>query len=256
MSDQALATLIPPAGDQDLEIHLAARSTEEMTQCQTKLRDWLTAKIRSCRHDFNELKQATDIAVERKWGSSTLKRHAALAKQRLVFYGKVLAAVEAGYTIVPNFPIDIFAVRVNKAAPAVRRYYEDRAWRSTVDVPDVEVKALPSGEGHYVSDEPRGRTSTETIKQPDGKSDLIRTWFKVTSYGEVEFPVACARPVVMEATAQAMATKVFDAIGICPAKATRKDPLIIGQVHRKRQGWAGPQVVSFLIAWHLDLRTL
>jgi hypothetical protein len=257
MSDQALTTVVPEPVDEELEIHLAAKSTEEMSAAQDKLKAWLTAKIRQCRHDFGELDQACKIAIERKWGSSALKNQAAKAKLRLKFYGKVLAAVNAGYTIVPNFPVDIFAIRVDKSKPQVNNYHTDGYYKSTPSVPSVPTLALPEGDGRYVNDAPLGVPSYQTIKGQDGQSDKIRSWFKVTDYGEVEFPISCARPVVMEATAQAMAVKVFDAIGICPQRNIRKDPLIIGQIrlHPQRK-WETPPHVSFLIAWHLDLRTL
>lgn len=64
----------------------------------------------------------------------------------------------------------------------------------------------------------------------------------------------------MNATAEAMALKVFDQIGICQptrnAGITRKgDPLIIGQILGKREGWS-QKCVSFIIAWHLNLKDL
>jgi hypothetical protein len=64
----------------------------------------------------------------------------------------------------------------------------------------------------------------------------------------------------MNATAEAMALKVFDQIGIAnPVRnvgVQRKgDPLIIGQVLSKRVGWT-QKCVSFIIAWYLNLDEL
>jgi hypothetical protein len=70
----------------------------------------------------------------------------------------------------------------------------------------------------------------------------------------VEFPIAAAQAEVMTATQEAMALKVFDAIGICPPQR-KGDPLIIGQIMMPGTRWSR-KTVSFLIAWHLDLRTL
>jgi hypothetical protein len=47
---------------------------------------------------------------------------------------------------------------------------------------------------------------------------------------------------------------VFDTIGICPPQR-KGDPLIIGQIMMPGPRW-NRETVSFLIAWHLDLRTL
>jgi hypothetical protein len=70
----------------------------------------------------------------------------------------------------------------------------------------------------------------------------------------------------MDATAKAMALKVFDQIGICRpvdhqnerafAASGAGDPLIIGQILRRRGTYQGPKVVSFIIAWHLNLNDL
>jgi hypothetical protein len=256
MNEQALVTQVQDSAVEELEVHLAARNTEEMSQCQDKLKAWLNAKIKSERHNSEELEDAVSIAVQRKWGSATLKKHAALAKTRCVFYRKVLAAVEAGYTIIPNFPVDIFAIRVDRSSPQVKSYHKDSQYYApNVTPPTVPTLALPDGEGRYVADAPKGSSTSQKVKV--GDKEMIRSWFTVKEYGNVEFPISCARPVVMEATAQAMAVRVFDAIGICPQRHIRKDPLIIGQIRlHKQRKWGEPPLVSFLIAWHLDLRTL
>jgi hypothetical protein len=74
----------------------------------------------------------------------------------------------------------------------------------------------------------------------------------------------------MQKTAEAMKDKVFDQIGVClpvanaAAASARRvqtraaragDPLVIGQVLRKKQGNA-QRCVSFIIAWHLNLEDL
>jgi hypothetical protein len=80
-----------------------------------------------------------------------------------------------------------------------------------------------------------------------------------TEFNEAEFPVMAAHPVVMEATARARDMNVFDQIGICPPTRRRGkgDPLIIGQIIETMPKWGEPpKVISFLIAWYLDLRTI
>jgi len=75
-----------------------------------------------------------------------------------------------------------------------------------------------------------------------------------TDFQEVVFPLVAARPEIMGATADAMGLKVFDAIGICPP-VRKGDPLIIGKIYGQGPNWNRKEV-SFLIAWHLDLRVL
>lgn len=77
---------------------------------------------------------------------------------------------------------------------------------------------------------------------------------KAVSFAELEFPLAIAHPVVMDATSHAMALKIFDRIGIVPQSLRHGDPIVLGQIIRK-QGWQ-TKTASFLIAWYLDVRTL
>ena len=51
-----------------------------------------------------------------------------------------------------------------------------------------------------------------------------------------------------------MALRVFDQIGNCLAERNA-DPLIIGQMLGKKEGWRQQRVI-FLIAWHLKLNEL
>jgi hypothetical protein len=253
MSETTL--VVPEREIEELEVHLAARNTVEMDAARVQLKEWLTLKIRAVKQDKEELEQARDMAIKQKWGNSALRNQAAKAAQRLTFYQKVRSAVDAGYTIVPNFPVDIFAIRMDRNKPVAKTYVDTGYYNPMPTAPDVIPKALPEGEGRYVANEPTGERRTEPFKV-EGKSDQIKAFFKTTGYAEVEFPVTCARPVVMNATAEAMALKVFDAIGICPARTIRRDPLIIGQIRMRESQWNDTQLVSFLIAWHLDLRTL
>jgi hypothetical protein len=82
-------------------------------------------------------------------------------------------------------------------------------------------------------------------------------WTHRPETGGVDFPLIAAVPYVMSATQQAMAKRLFDQIGVSPQDGARSaDPLIIGQILGVHQGYSGRKTASFLIAWHLDLRTL
>jgi predicted transcriptional regulator len=231
-------------------VHLIARNPNEMALARTNMEQWLRHKIAACEREENELFAALEKAMSAGWDADTLKRHSALAEKRTRFYRKALIAVEAGYTLVPNFPIDVFAMRVKRSSPPrhdeVSNYSTPRA-----HVP--EPSSLPAGEGRYVSGETvRGRKG-DYIETKDGK-EIKKYFFTTTDYSEVEFPIAAAQAEVMTATQEAMALKVFDAIGICPPQR-KGDPLIIGQIMMPGPRW-NRRTVSFLIAWHLDLRTL
>lgn len=147
----------------------------------------------------------------------------------------------------PEFPIDVFAIRVQRDAP------EGSVQTSTWNKPTAETETcdiLPTGEGDYVSSTPKTLHWKETRRDKDGK-DFKVNLVRPTALQAVEFPIRSARAEVMSATAEAMALKVFDEIGICPQ--TRKaDPLIIGRILLP----GTDRTVSFLIAWHLNLSDL
>jgi ParB-like chromosome segregation protein Spo0J len=153
-------------------IHLIARNPNEMALARTNMEQWLRQKIAACEREENELFAALEKAMNAGWDADTLKRHSSLAEKRTRFYRKALIAVEAGYTLVPNFPIDVFAMRVKRSRPPrhdeVSSYSAPRA-----HVP--EPSSLPAGEGRYVSGETvRGRTGDYT-ETKDGKE--IKKYF-------------------------------------------------------------------------------
>jgi hypothetical protein len=242
--------------DQQL-VHLIATDPTQMQAAQADLQKFLRAKVTEIRSEVADVKHAHAVAVKNKWSHAVLKRQVERAQDNLVFYEKTLAAVDAGYCIIPNFPIDVFAVRIDKAAP--RKIVRESTWstsQASRAIPDEHGQALPGGEGRYVSE--NQIVETETLRDKDektGKETSTHLAWPV-SFAKIVFPINAARPEIMDATARAMLLKVFDEIGICP-QAPQADPLIIGRMAMKRRsGWQGPKMLSFLIAWHLDLRTL
>lgn len=239
--------------DQEL-VHLIATDPRQMADAQGHLKKFLAAKVHEMKIELHDVELSYEIAVNNKWGHATLGRQLERGRDRLTFYEKALAAVEAGYTIIPNFPISVFAVRVKTATPRqiVRKSsFQHGAARN---VPDEKGKALADGEGRYVS--PSQIVHVESEKIPDvkgGTTDRYLAW--PVEFSEVVFPINIARPQIMEAASEAMLLKVFDEIGICPP-VRQPDPLIIGRIAMKKRGWQEPLSLSFLIAWHLDLRTL
>lgn len=237
-------------------VHLVARNPNEMALSRQSLSLWLDGKIVSCQADIKDLEEIRDHAKKNKWRASGLDRQVGLATKRLTFYEKVHKAVDLGFTIVPNFPADVFAVRVTKSFPSAS------ANSSTYRDPSINDEApsyAPTGVGDYVSPEAK-LNSWETTEKDSKGVELTRFHACPVEFQDVEFPIACARPEVMTAVAEAMALKVFDAFAIAPEGVIRKrkyDPIILGQVRLpKAGGYVEPKIVSFLIAWHLDLRTL
>lgn len=241
-------------------VHLVARNPQQMAAAQSDLTIWLQRKRDSVLVDIAELEVARDEAKKHKWKTSAFASAILKFRKQHDFYQKILEAVLAGYTLIPNFPIDVFAIRVDRTNAVTPDQY---GGGSKADYLAEQPDVLPMGMGEYKSPKPTGYHTTRMEKQTDGK-ELARHYFISTGLQDCAFPFAVARPEIMSATAEAMALKVFDHIGICHQTAGQNrrqrgkgDPLIIGQVvmGAEMYGWIR-KPVSFLIAWHLDLRTL
>lgn len=227
-------------------VHLVARNPVEMQEAREGLAGWLAAKIAEVDAEMLEYQESLAQAIKNRWSRKGLNKAINSAFYRKQFYEKTLDAVNAGYTIVPEFPIDVFAIRVNRDEPEGGTNHA-RYSRAVADVETADITA--TGTGEYVSPIPKTFHWKET--RHDGDKEYKVDLVKPTALQAVEFPLRSARAEVMSATAEAMALKVFDEIGICPQ--TRKaDPLIIGRI------WlgGGNKSVNFLIAWHLNLNEL
>jgi predicted transcriptional regulator len=237
-------------------IHLVARNPQEMAEAQADLGTFFERKIASIASEVGELSGALHEAIQNGWKTGVLDSQHSRALARKLFYEKCLIATRAGYTIIPDIPIDVFAVRSSRSVPRRNERYQESSYQNVqACVPEESPQVLPPGEGDYKNPEQFVRSARGSFKNEKGADVFFhRQW--AVEYDSIEFPVIAAVPYVMNVTQQAMALRVFDQIGISPQGSIRAaDPLIIGQILGLRSGWKR-KMVSFLIAWHLDLRTL
>jgi hypothetical protein len=223
---------------------LTALAPRDMETCQQAMILWVTRKILEVGEDASQLRAAYEHAKFRKWKTSTLYAHALKQEKRLEFYQKMKAALEHGYVIVPNFPVTAFAIRTSRHEPL--RMVTYGRW---VANKDQKAEAMPMGEGQYQNPFPH----VDWRKTEDAQNPVV-SW--ASGWKEFDFPINMARPEVMEATSNAMALKVFDQLGILPSPYKKQDPIIVGQLIDPRGGKHSPRYVTFMIAWHLDTRTL
>lgn len=255
------------------ETHLTALNPAEMQAAQGDMRAHLEAKLTVIEREIVEANSALNEARRNGWATGKLIS----ARNHLVddetYYNKILAAVEAGHTIIPEFPIEVFAVRRGEPDKRQSQTYTGyvsvgETWLSHPVRPDC----APAGAGEYRNPEPQ----TDNDGQWDAEGKRISSTILKTGKpaGPIMFPHMTARAPIMKATAEAMANKTFDQIGVClPVQKAAKgrvirpqprrrqmnaavgDPLVIGQVLRKNEG-GRQRCVSFIIAWYLDLNEL
>jgi hypothetical protein len=252
-----LATVEPKAEVVDfippVDMVVLAKDPHEMELAQAKLIGWARGRTDVLRHELAEAEENLAIAKKGKYRMGPWQRQVRVAKKRLTYYEKVHAALEAGYCIVPDFPISTIAVRTDqkKVSDKVHKGYS---------VPDIKSKELPTGEGEYTDPQPVVNQWTEkrTRKNTSGEKyeydqPMIRAW----EFDDVDFPFHIVKPRVLEQTTRAMTLKVFDEIGVLPAMTSKRnrDPMVIGRIVRK-EGSYQEHSICFLISWWIDTRQL
>lgn len=237
--------------------HAVALNATDMIAARSKIRVWLADKLCSIEDEQAEVQASLDSAKKHKWKTSSFENMLSRIGRKHLYYTKLLAAVDAGFTIVPNMDVDVFAIRVDRDRPKFcERGESDRGFNyASPHIPPVEENRLPEGEGHYESPEMKVTTTERKDKNAEGK-EIFHVTHDAIGYEELEFPLAVANPLVMDAVSEAMKLKIFDRIGIVPrrGRALRGDPIVLGQITTK-QGYT-TKTASFLIAWYLDVRTL
>lgn len=269
------AELVPIEGEVVLpDTHLTALNPAEMQAAQGNLRAWLEQKLTILERDIVEANAALNEARRNGWSTSALTSARNRAVDDETYYNKILLAVEAGHTIIPDFPISIFAVRRGEPDKPNRNTFEGIAnGRNTYLGHPVSTDCAPAGIGEYRNPQPETNEYTRENRAPNAEergqpryyTEVRRTGRPV---GPIFFPSMTARSPIMRATAKAMEEKTFDQIGVCHptvAEASMRrvdtqtaragDPLVIGQVLHKRVG-SRQKVVSFIIAWHLNMEDL
>lgn len=252
--EEATAKLTESDDGED-EVFVAARTVQEMNVAQTKLIKWADRKMEKLKLELKAADDNLDIAKKRKWSIAPFKRLSALATKKIEFYAKVKAALEAGYTIIPDMPMDVFAVRTSRKNPKEGRnttsiQYGGRSW-----VPDQESNNPPLGEGKFVSNKAIEDRNEFKHKDKEGKDVLMETRWAEEFRDEIDFPFKLAKPMVLSATAQALAGRIFDEIGGAPPKQTRRgDPMVIGRIYYLRG--SQQKSISFLISWFIDSKDL
>lgn len=227
-----------PAPSEDVVV--LARNPDEMRVAQQGLINWFEHKIAAEKAQLAECEENLATAKRMKVRTQGWARQVSLSRNRVRFYEKGLEALHEGYCIIPDFPIQLIAVRTSKPGPPRQA---NPAWRGA---PDVQAEHLPQGEGKYVSPEPYSY-AWETGDPP-------KTFVRASAFREVDFPFKLVKPQILKDLDAAMRAKLFDEIGVLPGRVRNPDPVLVGRINRKE---AGREVsLSFLISWWIDSRTL
>ncbi len=243
--------IVPTVIDEPMDFTVIAHSPKEMERAQRSLILWAARKIQAIKQDIAETETELQQAVERKWNASGWRRELSKKQNCAEFYRKIKMALEAGYYIVPPFPMDVFAIRTNKALPK-RMDSQHR------DNHDQLPQALPIGEGRYVDPKPERWSYPNREKKSDGTfRDL--TYYYAHDFKDAGFPFKLAKAEIRAATDAALALKVFDQVGVLP-RVRAPDPIVCGQILypniKLYRHYEHNKAITFFVTWWLDTKTL
>lgn len=224
-----------------------ARNREEMQTAQAATVAWATGKLAETTTQLTEAEANIEEAKTSGWKISGFQSAASILRNKVRFYEKMKAALEEGYVIIPNFPIDIFAIRTAREIPVHNYELTTSRWMSnTFPRQKSDRAALGAGEYHAEDAVVRERK----IDTKNDKGEAVVKYERFTDeFQDVDFPIKGVRPVIVSETSRALALKIFDEVGILPERRQKADPMVIGQIVYKR-GWQEKRV-SFLITWWL-----
>ena len=225
--------------------HLIALTPADMVPAQTELLGWCDRKIAAVEQELADLKTNLELATEHGWKHRSVEASLNRTAKRVLYYQKLKAAVAAGYLIVPNFPVSVFAVRVQRDKQ--REVTSDYKYRR--DYKTARPELLPAGEGRYVDVDEELFTVDASYDErlPDGKTKRVSRYVSA-DYDEVDFPMVAVKPAILQATARAMALKIFDQLGLVENQSGR-DPIVVGQLIDPR---GNGRRATFFIAWWLN----
>lgn len=239
------------------EVELTATQPAQLPDLQAGLIRWVERRLVLANREFQDARDAVEAARGR-FDVNPLERLAQLAERRRDYYAKASIALGAGYVLMPTLDAELFAVRTDRKSPPKKLYTFFAS-----KVPDIAARELPAGEGRYVDNDPVVKETEVEHERSTGKpgetvTEMVQAFAASALDEEIVFPIVMAKPEIIEATTRAMALRVFDEMGLLPARAGRGDPVIVGRILRPGTSgnrWAVRRT-SFLIAWHVDTRDI
>jgi len=232
-----------------------AKDPQEMAASQKQLIGWFQERVRLARVELDDAEANLEQAKKRKWATRGWTRQVGLARGRFNFYEKGLAALEEGFCIIPDFPTQIFAIRTSKKKPRKNTRSNEHGW--VPDIQDQQTDSPPLGEGEYQSPEAELRERSKEITDSNGKTRTrVTAW--ADSWKPPDFPMKRVKPQILDNAGKAMALKLFDEIGVLPARRARRrarDPIVTGRIVR-RDGPYTEVGLTFLIGWWIDTQDL
>lgn len=226
--------------------HLVAQNQEQLAAAHGGMLAWARNAQDLVEGEIEGEQANLEAAIAANFKTAPFENRINRLARRKIFYHKLEEALLAGFVLVPNFPMNTFAVRTKAKHPHGRQ-------RDGLGHGHQQPQLADVGEGEYRNPVPLLETSTETRAK---LGDPTKTYEQVVSWPsdwqeEIDFPLAIARPELMQRTASTMAKKLFDEIGVAVDSnwSTRGDPILLGRIRNPRPGRPS---VTFFLGWYFD----
>jgi hypothetical protein len=238
-------------GSTVMEDRLVAVTSKGMQEARCGMISWLASRIEDEENLISDIRENIEIAKKSKWRMGPFRGQLNRREKELIWYQKVKEAIDQGFTLVPNFPCEIIAIRTDKKSPLA--LCTDSTYR-TNNVLDENCSELPIGKGEYVSPAQRVRNSYYEDEQ-DGK--IVKHYTQeAIEFQDPSFPFIIAKPKLLSATQEAMALRLFDEIAAFPgSKRRRGDPVVLGRLIHRKAAYS-ITIATFLIGWYVNLKDL
>jgi len=227
------------------DIVVLARDPAEMNLAQKGLIAWMDRKVAGLKAELAEAEENLTTAKRMKVRTEGWRRVITRSKNRITYYEKARAALDEGYCIIPDLPVQLIAIRTTRKKPP-KRWHQGGHWQ----VPEAKALTLPEGEGRYVD------SSVEVVEREVAvkDKDYTQTESQAVEFLDVDFPFKVVKPQILLGLEAAMKRKLFDEIGVLPATQRGADPILVGRIKQK-EGY-NERVMTFLIAWWIDTSDL
>lgn len=248
---QSVAVVVtekPPEAVLPFSHHLVALTQEEMVNAHGGMLAWVRQRQVAVAEELKEEEQNLAYAKSHKWSVRPFEKRVLRLKRQVLFYEKVEAALAAGFVVVPNFDMDVFAIRTKAKTP--RGPAREGVWNRFTQ----EAQLLPIGEGEYRNPDPKLAMETVTKTNSSGQQvTAYQQWPE--EFRDITFPFAIARPEIVSQAGAALALKLFDEVGVAVNRnrSVKGDPILLGHLRNPKNGAPG---VTFFLAWYYDLRAL
>lgn len=218
---------------------VVAYTPNELVIAQNTVRSWCAENIRRLYRQKQDAEKNVATAIAGKFNSKPFKSLERRCERRIGYYKKIGKAIKLGYMIVPNFDLDLFAVRTAQRKPRK----ELSSWSANFE---QEGQQIPEGEGRYVDFLPFWGQK----ERPKGDDRVETVYFPTEFDEEITFPVALIKPGIIEATKKVLSEKLFDQVGVARGRRlARADPIVCG---RFLDPVKRDKAVTFFIAWWMD----